>query len=177
LKRTLLIMSPSRVSSTCVERALAASERAGSELAVVYILDATLADDVQERIQDFGFVGDVPSARFLEAVREEHRRRGEAELGRIAVLAEARGVSVSVELVVGDFLRLSLAAAERIAPSEIFVARQDRPALSRLVIGSDVKRLARDASCDVNVYRAGDRDPGSRRDSDSGGRENGSEGT
>ncbi len=153
-------MSPSRVSSTCVERALASAKRADGELVVVYILDATLADDVQERIQDFGFVGDVPSARFLDAVREEHRRRGEAELGRIAGLAEERGVSLAVELVEGEFLRLSLAAAERIAPSEIFVARQDRPALSRLVIGSDVKRLARDASCDVNVYRAGERDAG-----------------
>jgi nucleotide-binding universal stress UspA family protein len=168
LKRTLLIMSPSRVSSTCVERALASAERAGSELAVVYILDATLADDIQERIQDFGFVGEVPSARFLDSVREEHRRRGEAELSRIAVLAEARGVPLAVELVEGEFLRLSLAAAERIAPTEIFVARQDRPALSRLVIGSDVKRLERNASCDVNVYRAEDRDAGSRGNGDKG---------
>ena len=168
MKRKLLIMSPSRVSSTCVERALAAAERADSELVVVYILDTTLADDVQERIQDFGFVGDVPSARFLDAVREEHGRRGEAELGRIAGLAEARGVSIAVELVAGEFLRLSLAAAERVAPSEIFVARQDRPALSRLVIGSDVKRRARDASCDVNVYRAGDRDVRGRENGNKG---------
>jgi len=101
-------------------------------------------------------------------VREEHGRRGEAELGRIAGLAEARGVSIAVELVAGEFLRLSLAAAERVAPSEIFVARQDRPALSRLVIGSDVKRLARDASCDVNVYRAGDRDVRGRENGNKG---------
>ena len=88
--------------------------------------------------------------------------RGEAELGRIVGLAEVRGISLSVELVEGEFLRLSLAAAERVAPTEIFVARQDRPALSRLIIGSDVKRLKRDAGCDVNVYRAGDRGTGDR---------------
>ena len=162
MKRTLLILSPSRVSSTCVERALASAERAGGELVVVYILDTALAGDIQERIQDVGFIGDAPSARFLDAVKEEHRRRGEAELGRIAGLAEARGVALSGELVEGEFLRLSLAAAERVAPIEIFVARQDRPALSRLVIGSDVKRLARDASCEVNVYRSDNRTPSER---------------
>lgn len=164
MKRTLLIMSPSRVSSTCVERALSSAERSGGELVVVYILDSTLADDVQERIQDVGFVGDVPSARFLDAVREEHRRRGAAELERIAGLAAPRGVALTVELVEGEFLRSSLAAAERLAPSEIFVAQQDRPALSRLVIGSDVKRLARDAECEVNVYHADRRTGGREND-------------
>jgi nucleotide-binding universal stress UspA family protein len=157
VKPTLLILSPSRVSSTCVQRALASAERAGRELVVVYVLDTTLSDGVQERIQDFGFVGDAPSTRFLDAVREEHRRRGEAELERIAGLATERGIPFVVELVAGEFLRSSLAAAERFAPDEIFVAQQDRPALSRLVIGSDVKRLERDAGCEVNVYRSGDR--------------------
>ncbi len=156
MQRTLLILSPSRVSTTCVERALSSAERAGRQLAIVYVLDSTLSDALHDRMRNDAFVGDAPSERFLDAVREEYRRRANEEIEQIELIASERGIETTTEIVEGEFLRVSLAAAERLAPEEIFVARQERPALSRLVIGSDVKRLERNAECDVKVYRPDD---------------------
>jgi nucleotide-binding universal stress UspA family protein len=152
VKRVLLILSSSRVSSACVEGAIrrAASDRA--ELVVLYVLDSLMPFEVRQQLSDEGFLGEAPSERLLRALMRERKRQGLGELTTIARQAEARGVQCRTELVDGDFLTRSLEAAQTEAPSVIFVARRDRSALSRLVSGSRVEELKEAARCEVEIH-------------------------
>jgi len=152
LKRILLILAPSRVSSTCVDQAIEETLRREAQLVALFVLDTAISEDVQRRLQDAGFLGEAPSGRFIEAVRREQELQGRRELERIERLAGSRGVAVRTEFVVGEFLTRSLEAAKRESAEAIFVARRDRPRISRLVQGSQVNELRDSAPCAVLVH-------------------------
>lgn len=152
MERIVLILSPSRVSSMCVERALSAAAGSGGELAAFYIIDATLSEEMQERLHNLGFLGEAPSSRFMQAMRREHQRQGKKELHRIERLAHNRGVPCRTELLEGDFLTMSLEVVERESADTVFVVRRDRPKLSRIVGGSAVSDLESSAPCEVVVH-------------------------
>ena len=156
MKRILLILSPARVSASCIEGALEASESASAELVVVFVLDTTVSDDFQARLHDMGFLGEAPSSQLMAAMREEQTRQGREELNRVARLAEARGIAVRTEFVEGELVTCSLAAAGRESADAIFVARRERPALSRIVGGSAVNDLRNAARCRVLIHNPGD---------------------
>jgi nucleotide-binding universal stress UspA family protein len=158
VERIILILSPSRVSSACVERALSAAAGTHGELVAFYIIDATLSEDMQDRLHDLGFLGEAPSNRFMRAMRREHQRQGRRELERISGLARDRGVVCRTELLEGDFLTISLEIVERESADAVFVVRRDRPKLSRIVGGSAVSDLENSAPCEVVVHDEGDRD-------------------
>ena len=152
MKRVLLILSASRMSTACADDAVDAAEREHSELVVLFILDAVHALDVQDRLADTGFLGKAPSGRFLLAVRREHKRRGDVVLAEIAAEAERRGIPCRTEFVEGDFLTRSLEAARKESAAVIFVAKRDRPAISRLVSGSEAQELKESAPCRVMIH-------------------------
>jgi nucleotide-binding universal stress UspA family protein len=152
LKPILLILAPSRLSSTCVGEAIEEAKKRGAELVALFVLDTAMSEDVQTRLQDAGFLGEAASGQFIEAMRREQERVGRGELTRIEGLAVERGVTVRTEFVVGEFLQRSLEAARREAAEAIFVARRDRPRLSRLVAGSPVNELRDSAPCTVLVH-------------------------
>jgi nucleotide-binding universal stress UspA family protein len=156
VNRALLILSPSRVSDSCIEDALDSAEKDGVELVVLYIVDAAIPDDVQERMSDEGFLGEAPSGRLLRAVRRERKRQGVSELADIVEMAEQRGIAVRSDLVEGEFLTQALAAAQKEAPGVIFVAKRERPALTRLVSGSLAEELKEAAPCTVRIHEGGD---------------------
>lgn len=156
VNRALLILAASRVSNSCVDEALDAAEKEGAELVVLYIVDATIPDDVQERMSHEGFLGEAPSGRLLRAVRRERKRQGVGELADIVQRAEQRGISVRSDLVEGEFLTRALAAAQAEAPGVIFVAKRERPALTRLVSGSLAEELKEAAPCRVMIHEGDD---------------------
>lgn len=156
MKRVLLILSASRVSTACADDAVNAAERENAELVVLFILDGVAALDVQDRLADTGFLGQAPSGRFFRAVRREHKRRGVVLLEEIATKAERRGIPCRTEFVEGDFLTRSLEAARRESAAVIFVAKRDRTAISRLVSGSEAKELKESAPCRVMIHDAKD---------------------
>jgi nucleotide-binding universal stress UspA family protein len=155
LKRILLILAPSRISSTCIDEAIEEAKRRGAELTALFVLDTAISEDVQARLQDAGFLGETPSGQLIEAMRREQERQGRGELGRIEELARTRGIPITTRLVVGEFLRASLEAANQESPEAIFVARRDRSRLSRLVGGSPVNELKSTAPCAVLVHAGG----------------------
>jgi nucleotide-binding universal stress UspA family protein len=144
------------MSPECIESALSAAESEGTELVVLYIVDSTISDDVRSRMEDLGFLGGVPSSRFLRAMRRERKRQGSGELERICRAAEQRGVACRTELVEGDFLTRALEAAQRESATLIFVARRERPVLSRLMSRSQVDELKEAAPCRVLVHDGGE---------------------
>lgn len=154
--RILLILAPSRVSATCVDEAIEEARRRGAELVALFVLDTAISEDVQTRLQDAGFLGEIPSGQFMEAMRREQERQGRGELTRVEELAGSRGVAIRTEFVVGEFLSRSLEAARRESAEAIFVVRRDRPRLSRLVGGSPVNELKSTAPCAVLVHDRGE---------------------
>ena len=152
MKRILLILSPARLSASCVDNALGAAEAGGAELVVVFVLDTSVSDDFQARLHDMGFLGETPSNELVAAMRREEARQGREELQRVTGLAETRGLSVRGELVEGEFVTCSLAAAARESADAIFVTRRERPALSRIVEGSAVKEIRSAADCRVLIH-------------------------
>jgi nucleotide-binding universal stress UspA family protein len=155
VNRVLLILSASRMSGSCVDAAVAAACTQGAELVALYILDTLEARDVQERISDEGFLGEAPSGKLLRAVRRERKRQGTLDLADVARKAEQAGVPYRTELVEGEFVSRSLDAAQAEAPTVIYVARRERPALSRLVSGSPVEELKQAAPCEVTIHDNG----------------------
>jgi len=152
VKRILLILAPSRISSTCVDEAIEETKRRGAELVALFVLDTAISDDVQTRLQDAGFLGEAPSGQFIDAMRREQERQGRGELERIEEAAKSLGVAIRTEFVVGEFVQRSLEAARQESAEAIFVARRDRPRLSRLVGGSPINELKSTAPCAVLVH-------------------------
>lgn len=152
MRRILLILAPSRISSTCVDEAIEEAKRRGAELVALFVLDTAISEDVQTRLQDAGFLGEAPSGQFLEAMRREQERQGRGELKKVEELAGSVGVAVRTEFAVGEFLQRSLEAARQESAEAIFVARRDRPRLSRLVGGSPINELRSTAPCAVLVH-------------------------
>lgn len=152
MKRILLLLSPSRVSSRCVDAAIGAAVKEEGELVAFYILDTSISDDVKERLQDLGFLGEKPSGQLLEEMRREQKRQGKGELARVRELAGRRGIDCRTDLVEGEFLASSLEVAKRESADAIFVTRRERPAISRLVAGSAVASLQSAAPCRVLVH-------------------------
>lgn len=168
MKRILVILSPSRMSSECVEWALSAAEKEGGELVAVFILDTTVSLEVQERLDDLGFLGSTPSGQFMDAMRREQERQGTRELERIRRAAEDRNTTCRTMLLEGDFLGRSLEVAEGEEADAIFVARRERPRLSRLVSGSQVNALRSCAPCRVLVVDGRGREGGGEPHSGNG---------
>ncbi len=154
MKRILLILTPARVSNSCVDEALAAAEKSLAELVAVFVLDTTISADFRSRLRDSGSLGEAPSDQLVVAMREEQERQGRDELRRVEELARARGVEIRTRLVVGEFVGCSLEAAQREAAEAIFVTRRGRPAISRFVAGSAVHDLSEAAPCEVLVHDA-----------------------
>jgi nucleotide-binding universal stress UspA family protein len=151
LKRVLLILSPARVSQSCVDGAVDTAAEEGASLSVVFVLDSQISDGVRSRLLDAGFLGQRPSSGVLAAIREEQERQGRSELERVAGLARDRGVHADTRLVRGEFLKCSLEAARAESADAIFVARRERPAISRLVNGSLAEELKSSAPCPVVI--------------------------
>ena len=154
MKRILLILTPARVSDSCVEEALESASGSDAELVAVFVLDTTISADFRARLRDSGSLGEAPSGQLVAAMRAEHERQGREELVRVEGLAKARGVAVRTRLVVGELVGCSLEAAQQEAASAIFVTRRGRPAISRLVAGSAVRELEESAPCEVLVHDA-----------------------
>ena len=155
MNRVLLILSPTRVSDSCIDAAFEAASRKDAELVALYILDTLYAFDVEERISHEGFLGEAPSGKLLRAVRRERKRQGVQKLAEIARMAERRGVTFRSEFVEGEFVSRALDAAQVEAPSVIYVAKSERAAISRLVSGSAVEELREAAPCEVAVHENG----------------------
>ncbi|HYW69364.1 MAG TPA: universal stress protein [bacterium] len=155
MKRVLLILSASRVSTLCVDDALATAERECAELVALFILDTVGPRDVQERVSHEGFLGEAPSGRLLRALRRERKHQGVRELAEIAQRAEKRGIACRTDLEEGEFLTRALAAAQTEAPAVIFVAKRERAALARLMSGSRAEELKEAAPCEVTIHEGG----------------------
>jgi len=155
VKRILLILAPSRISSRCVDAAVAAADGKKGELIVVFILDTSISEEVRERLRNLGLLGKAPSAQILDAMRQEQERQGRSELARIAELARGRGVACRTVFTEGEFLGRSLEIAKSESAHEIFVVRRSRPTLSRLLAGSAVEDLASSVPCDVKIHDEG----------------------
>lgn len=154
MKRIMLILSPARVSASCIDGALDAAEAHRAELVVVFVLDTTASDDFQARLHDLGLLGEAPSSQLMAAMRGEQAKQGREELARVARLAGARGLRVRTELIEGELVGCSLEAASRESADAIFITRRERPALSRIVGGSAVRDLSDAASCRVLIHDA-----------------------
>ena len=154
MKRILLILTPARVSDSCVDEAMSAAAGPDSELVAVFVLDTSISADFRARLRDSGSLGEGPSGDIVVAMREEQERQGREELARVERLASERGVAVRTRLVVGELVGCSLEAAQQESPEAIFVTRRGRPAISRLVAGSAVKDLSEAAPCEVLVHEA-----------------------
>ena len=94
MRRILLILAPSRVSASCVDEAIDEARRREAELVALFVLDTAVSEDIQARLQDTGFLGEIPSGQFMEAMRREQERQG--------LLSNPEEEGFEVEVVLAD---------------------------------------------------------------------------
>ncbi len=164
MRPILLILTPARVSDSCVDEAVSAARKGGADLVAVFVLDTSISADFRARLRDSGSLGGAPSDQLVALMRDEQERQGRQELVRIERLAGEMHVPVRTRLVVGELVECSLAVAREEAASAIFVTRRDRPAISRIVGGSAVKDLSDAAPCEVLVHEAREQKRGRDRE-------------
>jgi len=135
-----------------IEMALEFAKQKKASLKVVFILDSSVPGAIFERLTDVGFIGDKPSQELQEAVETEYRKQAVQHLDEIKKMAIAKDVDCETLLEQGEFVETTLAAVAKSAADVLIVSRTRRSALSRMLLGSAVDKLIRQAPCEIKVF-------------------------
>jgi nucleotide-binding universal stress UspA family protein len=152
-----MVMVLSTVSQTpeAMASAIEFARSKRAELAVVFIMDATVRSAIFDKLTDIGFIGEKPGEELESAVGAEYRRQAEAAVAEVKRAAGRAGITVTAEIVEGDFVEKSLEAVAKYAADSLIITRSRRSFLSRLLAsGSGHNELLRQAPCEIKVFEA-----------------------
>jgi len=151
MKKILLLISFLRSSPKAIEEALQLAKKHGAELVVFFVIDVEYADKIAHRLADEGWIGGKPSEQFYMSLLREYKLQAEAKVREVERRAAELGVTVRSVIKSGSILPETLRQADLEDPDLIIVTRRKRSSLSRLIFGSVVKALKRQARCEVRV--------------------------
>lgn len=147
-RRILLGVSTSRYSTQLVSHTLDEAERLRADGHTVHLDVVNVAEDddldrVASSVGSEGFLGLGPQRDVLEALGKEHNRMAQRRVDEVRTQAEARGITVTVEVARGDFAEVVLRRAQDLGSDVILITRAERPFISRILFGSEADRVAR----------------------------------
>jgi len=150
----VLALSTTEQAPEAIASAIDFSLAKGAKLHAVFVLDATVPRAIFDKLTDIGFIGEKPGTELESAVAAESRRQAEATLAEVKRAAEAKGIDCGTEIVEGDFIDKSLEAAAKYAADTLIIVRTRRSFLSRLLAGTGIDNLVRQAPCEIKVFEA-----------------------
>jgi len=140
-----------------LEAIVAAMEFAAAkeaELAAVFIMDETVPAAIFEKLTDIGFIGEKPGTELESAVSAEYRRQAEETLSEMQRSATEVGVSLTTEIVAGDFVEKSLEVVAKYAADTLIIVRTRQSWLARMLARTGTDDLLRLAPCEIKVFEA-----------------------
>lgn len=149
--KILLLLSFLRRSPKCIEAALQIAAERKAELLVLFVLDAEILPAVTRKLTEDGWIGGKPSEQFIAALRKEYKEQAQTKLQEVEQAASAKGIVVHTFSRQGFLVKEALALCKHEKCDLIIVTRRKRSLLSRLLFGSAVADLKRQASCSVKV--------------------------
>ena len=150
-QKILLLLSFLRRSPKCIEAALQIAAERKAELLVLFVLDAEILPAVTRKLTEDGWIGGKPSEQFIAALRKEYKEQAQTKLQEVERAASAKGIAVRTFSRQVFLVKEALALCKQEKADLIIVTRRKRARLSRLLFGSAVADLKRQASCSVKV--------------------------
>lgn len=147
----MLLLSFLRRSPRCIETALQIAAERQAELLVLFVLDAEILPAVSRKLTEDGWIGGKPSEQFVAALRQEYKEQAQTKLHEVEEAAAAKSIAVRTVSRQGHLVKEALALCKQEKIDLIIVTRRKRSRLSRLLFGSAVADLKRQASCTVKV--------------------------
>ena len=151
MKKFLLIMSTSGYSPETVTHAIQKCKENNAELLACYIIDAEIPEAVSSWMIYVGFMGDEPSEDYRNIVLEEYKDRARETLEELSELAKADNISIQVSILEGGLLENTIAIAKKENVDLIVINKTKRTDFSRLLHGSVIEDLKKQAPCPVEV--------------------------
>ncbi len=140
--RILVAAATTRWSLEAVHRAAAAAGADG-EIVLAYVLETPALRRAYRRTNRSGYLGKAQLRSLVDRLREEHRRLAEQRIADALAAAAERGIAVEVRQLEGRYSDRVLEQEATGTFARVFLTRADRPGLSRLLFGSEVRRVAR----------------------------------
>jgi len=150
-QKIMLLLSFLRRSPRCIETALQIAAERQAELLVLFVLDAEILPAVSRKLTEDGWIGGKPSEQFVAALRQEYKEQAQTKLREVEAAAAAKNIVVHTLSRQGHLVKEALALCKQEKIDLIIVTRRKRSRLSRLLFGSAVADLKRQASCTVKV--------------------------
>lgn len=146
--RVLVAAATTRWNADAVRRGVGALAEASAqgqdaELVLVYVLETPQLMRNYRRTNRSRYLGKGQHDAVVERLREEHRRLADERLGQAERIAEDGGLQPEIRRCEGRYSEVVLAAQSDEAFDAVIVTRADRSGLSRLLFGSEVRRLMR----------------------------------
>ena len=154
MKNFVLVLSTTEQAPEVIASAIDFSLAKGAKLFAVFVLDSTVPTAIFDKLTDIGFIGEKPGAELESAVSAEYRRQAAATLAEVKQAADAQGVECEVEAVEGDIVDNSLEAVARHAADTLIIVRTRKSFMSRLLTGTGMENLIRQAPCEIKVFEA-----------------------
>lgn len=150
----VLALSTFEAGAEAIASAIEFSRVKEAKLFAVFVLDSTVPTAIFDKLTDIGFIGEKPGAELESAVSAEYRRQAAATLVEVKQAADATGVDCEVEVAEGDFVDKSLEAVARHSADTLIIVRTRKSFLSRLLTGTGMENLIRQAPCEIKVFEA-----------------------
>jgi len=151
LEKIMLVISTMRHSSKAVEYALKSATERNAELVSLFILDSNVPSSVFQRLHEMDLIGEKPSEELSEALYREYRQRGYAKLKEIEKKAKEVNIPCTIYIEEGDFAEEVFKKIDKLNISLVILSRIHRSNIARLIFGSAVDRIIKQAKCEVKI--------------------------
>ncbi|MFQ5822589.1 MAG: universal stress protein [bacterium] len=151
MKKILLILSFLRRSPKTIEEAIKLAKEKNAKLIIFFVLDIEYANKIAHKLTDEGWLGEKPSEQLYISLLKEYQMQAEELIAEIEKRAKAQNISARSIIKSGTVLKETLRLANLEDPDLIVITRRKRSSLSRLIFGSAVKALEKEAPCEVRI--------------------------
>jgi nucleotide-binding universal stress UspA family protein len=151
MSKILLIISFLRRSLKTIDEAVNLAKERNAELIVFFVLDIEYANSIARKLTDEGWIGEKPSEQLYISLLKEYKLQAEQIITEIEKRARAEKISIRAMIKSGSVLTETLRLADLEDPELIVITRRKRSSLSRLIFGSAVKEIKKQAHCEVKI--------------------------
>lgn len=154
MKKILLILSFLRRSSKTIDAAIQLAKEKNAELIIFFVLDIEYANNIARKLTVEGWIGEKPSEQLYISLLKEYKSQAEQLIAEIERRAKREKIATRSIIKSGAVLPETLRVASLEDPELIVITRRKRSSLSRLILGSAVKDLKKQAPCEVKIIDA-----------------------
>ena len=151
MEKILLILSTSGYEPEVVEYVLHRAKKESAQLLSCYIIDAEIPETVSSWLIYVGFMGDEPSEDYRNIVLKEYKQRAQETLNEVSKLAEKQNIKVESVILEGSLLDKAVQIAIKCKADLIVIKKPQQFDFGRLLHGSVIEELKKQAPCLVHV--------------------------